>query len=125
MKVPDICAKLFCYCGCDLTDNHASLLDCFKGDHYVDCSICQDEAILALELKKQGKSLAEIQKAVDNRFLKQYHEVFKEPSEALLKYRKQRLWQPSQPEEPADASSAPNKANTTTKPKQPGCCGNK
>src|SRR5438105_5449302 len=26
---PHVCSKLFCYCGCDITDNHNNLLDCF------------------------------------------------------------------------------------------------
>ena len=41
---PEICAKLFCYCGCDETDEHDTLLDCFTTDHGVDCHICQEEA---------------------------------------------------------------------------------
>jgi hypothetical protein len=30
-QIPDICSKLFCYCGCEAkeTDDHSSLLDCF------------------------------------------------------------------------------------------------
>jgi hypothetical protein len=137
-KVPDICAKLFCYCGCDLSDNHSSLLDCFTSDHGADCSICQDEAILALKMKKEGKSLADIQKAVDRRFLKEYQQVFSVPSEALLKYRQQREWHPSEPEDsPRPSASAPGgaaKSGNADKPagatnlavpKKPGCCGGK
>jgi hypothetical protein len=71
-EVPEICAKLFCYCGCDKADEHASLLDCFTCDHGVDCSICQEEAIIAAHLKKNGKSLAEIQTAVDTAYSDQY-----------------------------------------------------
>jgi hypothetical protein len=136
-KVPDICAKLFCYCGCDLSDNHSSLLDCFTSDHGADCSICQDEAILALKLKNEGKSLADIQKAVDTHFLKEYQQVFSVPSEALLKYRQQREWHPSTPEDAPQSSAAetggPGKDNAAkpagaasiAKPKKPGCCGGK
>jgi Protein of unknown function with PCYCGC motif len=137
-KVPDICAKLFCYCGCDLSDNHSSLLDCFTTDHGADCSICQDEAVLALKMKKEGKSLADIQKAVDRRFLKEYQQVFSVPSEALLKYRQQREWHPSTPEDaPQPSASAaggsakpgnvdkPAGAANLVVPKKPGCCGGK
>lgn len=84
-EVPDICSKLFCYCGCDLTDSHVSLLDCFTGDHGVDCTICQEEAIIALHLHKSGKNLAQIQDAIDRAFAPQY--PWEKPSDALKKYR--------------------------------------
>ncbi len=89
-EAPDVCLKLFCYCGCDLTDEHNSLLDCFTSDHGVDCHICQEEALIGLKMKRQGKSIAEIQKAVDIMFYKQY--PFDEVSPALKKYRAERLW---------------------------------
>src|SRR5262249_14426704 len=84
-EVPDICKKLFCYCGCDMTDSHSSLLDCFTCEHGVDCTICQDEAIIALNLKKKGKSLADIQKEIDQAFQTLY--PWEKPSPALEKYR--------------------------------------
>lgn len=87
---PDVCSKLFCYCGCDLTDEHTSLLDCFTSDHGVDCHICQEEALIGLKLKREGKTTAEIQKTVDIMFHKQY--PFDEVSPALKKYRQERLW---------------------------------
>jgi len=71
-KSKDICSKLFCYCGCDMTDEHTSLLDCFTSMHGVDCAICQEEALIAYKLKEQGKSLAQIQRAIDERFAAQY-----------------------------------------------------
>ncbi|MBS1989237.1 MAG: hypothetical protein JSS83_01900 [Cyanobacteria bacterium SZAS LIN-3] len=87
---PEICAKLFCYCGCDLTDEHNSLLDCFTSDHGVDCYICQEEALVALKMKKQGKGLAEIQKAVDLAYRREY--PFDDKSPAYKKYMADRLW---------------------------------
>ncbi len=89
-QIPEICAKLFCYCGCDLTDCHGDLLDCFTCDHGVDCKICQDEAILALKLHKKGKSLEDIQKAIDKKYSKEY--PFEAESEALKKYKASRSW---------------------------------
>ncbi len=83
--IPDVCSKLFCYCGCDLTDSHTSLLDCFTCMHGMDCDICQDEAIVALHLKEEGKSLAEIQQTIDDGFAYQY--PWDKPSPALIKYR--------------------------------------
>jgi hypothetical protein len=71
-KAKDTCSKLFCYCGCDLSEEHTSLLDCFTSMHGVDCAICQEEAIIAWHMKEQGKSLGQIQKAIDERFAAQY-----------------------------------------------------
>lgn len=107
-RCPEICAKLFCYCGCDVTDEHGSLLDCFTSDHGVDCYICQEEALVALQMKKEGKSLAEIQKVIDQSYEKQY--PF-DATEILLKYRRERLWQP-QTEKPSSKGKAPGNKET-------------
>lgn len=32
-EIPDILAGLHCYCGCDKSIGHRSLLDCFVDDH--------------------------------------------------------------------------------------------
>ncbi len=85
-KAKDICSKLFCYCGCDLTDEHTSLLDCFTSMHGVDCAICQEEAIIASNMKEQGKTLAQIQKAIDDKFAGQY--PWEEASPTFEKYLK-------------------------------------
>jgi hypothetical protein len=82
---PDLCQKLFCYCGCDMTDSHANLLDCFTCDHGADCQICQDEAIIGLHMKQEGKSLFKIQKSIDEAFSQQY--PWDKPSSQLTKYR--------------------------------------
>jgi hypothetical protein len=123
-KTPGICSKLFCYCGCDETDSHRSLLDCFTSDHGIDCSICQDEAVIALRMKNDGKSLAEIQRAIDTRFLREYHLLYQTPTKGLLKYREERLWHPSTPEEsPSDSHTAGKSSNGAVG--KPGCCGHK
>ena len=64
----------------------------------MDCNICQEEAILALKMQGQGKSLAEIQKAVDQKYVAEYNSVFQTPSPILIKYRNQRLWKPTSAE---------------------------
>jgi hypothetical protein len=117
-QCPEVIAKLFCYCGCDMTDSHTSLLDCFTTDHGADCAICQDEAIMALDLKQQNKSMADIQKAIDKKFEKEY--PYNAPTAILSQYRKTRLWQPIGGATPAPATKP------TLKPgKQAGnCCGN-
>jgi hypothetical protein len=86
---PEIIANLFCYCGCDMTDKHNSLLDCFTTEHGADCPICTDEAILASRLKQAGQSVAEIQQAVDKKFAKEY--PFDSPSLQLVRYKAKAL----------------------------------
>jgi hypothetical protein len=87
---PEICAKLFCYCGCDLTDEHTSLLDCFTSDHGVDCFICQEEALVANKMKQQGKGLSEVQKTVDLAYCHEY--PWDENSPAFKKYIADKAW---------------------------------
>ena len=69
---PEVMEKVFCYCGCDLTDHHVSLLDCFTSVHGVDCHICQEEAILARRMNSDGAPIIEIQKAIDEKYSKDY-----------------------------------------------------
>lgn len=89
---PEVMAKLFCYCGCDETDKHSYLIDCFTGNHGMDCHICQEEAVLALRLYRDGASIAEIQKRVDNDYSKYY--PFDKDTESYAKYKAMRLWNP-------------------------------
>lgn len=106
---PEICAKLFCYCGCDMTDDHDSLLDCFTTDHGVDCHICQEEALIALKMKREGKTMKQIQQAIDIMFEKEY--PFDEPSAVIQKYRKNRLWHPGTVKTLGKAGSAAGKSS--------------
>lgn len=105
-EIPEICAKLFCYCGCDLTDCHGSLLDCFTSDHGVDCHICQEESILALKFHRKGKSLSDIQKFIDKRYAKEY--PFEVESPILQKYKRERLWDAAKKSIPAASSKVDN-----------------
>lgn len=114
-QIPDIVDKLFCYCGCDLTDCHGSLLDCFTSDHGVDCHVCQEEAIIALRLHKKGKPLAYIQKKIDKKYEKEY--PFELESNTLKKYRAERLWGSKKKSE----SGKP--AIRKHRDKKAGCCG--
>ncbi len=87
---PEILDKLFCYCGCDRTDGHNALLDCFTSEHGVYCDDCQEEAILANKLNKDGKSMKDIQEAVDKKFSRHY--PFEKPSLRYQKYKDSRLY---------------------------------
>lgn len=114
---PEVMAKLFCYCGCDMTDSHSALIDCFTGQHGMDCHICQEEAVLALRMHRDGASIPEIQKRVDAEFAKQY--PFTEKTDALKKYEAMRA---------GTTPPAPAADKSTAKPKvKPGfsagnCC---
>ncbi len=92
-QIPVICTKLFCYCGCDGTEDHTSLFDCYKDNHSVDCDYCKGEAVLAFKMNKKGCSIADIQKAVDLNWGPHYP-WYKEPSDTIKKYWKTRLWAP-------------------------------
>ena len=87
---PEVMEKLFCYCGCDLTDSHTSLLDCFTSAHGVDCHICQEEAVLALKMHKEGTPIKQIQQEIDERYSDKY--PFEEQTPAYKKYKSTRLW---------------------------------
>ena len=87
---PEIMNKLFCYCGCDITDSHISLLDCFTSIHGVDCHICQEEAVVALKLNRDGTSVGDIQKIVDEKYAEHY--PFEEDSPTYKNYKATRLY---------------------------------
>jgi hypothetical protein len=122
-ECPELCANLFCYCGCDQTDHHSSLLDCFTTDHSADCQICRAEVFLALGMKKQGKTLSEIQSAIDEKYASEY--PFTDPSPALKAYRAKRDGKPA-PNSP-DASNKKSEAKPKLKAgkKAGNCCGHK
>ena len=42
---PGLLAQLWCYCGCDRTSGHRSLLDCYRDYHGANCAICSGEAL--------------------------------------------------------------------------------
>ncbi|MBX3152175.1 hypothetical protein KF728_18600 [Candidatus Obscuribacterales bacterium] len=125
-EVPEVCEKLFCYCGCDMTDCHGSLLDCFTSDHGVDCHICQEEAILALKFHRKGKSISDIQKFIDKRYAKEY--PFETESPTLQKYKRERLWDNGKKaaskttgEQNSEAGAEPKLKQGRTKSES--CCG--
>lgn len=54
-----------CYCHCDRSSGHGSLLDCFASRHGAGCDICQKEAFYAYEQTKKGKNPAQIREGVE------------------------------------------------------------
>ena len=53
-----------CYCHCDRSQGHGSLLDCFASKHGSGCNICISEAFYSYEQSRQGKTSAEIRAGI-------------------------------------------------------------
>ena len=65
---PALLAQLHCYCGCDRTDNHKNLLDCFRDKHGSTCAICVGEAREGEVLANQGMPVEQIRDALRARY---------------------------------------------------------
>ena len=59
-EIPVTIAQLPCYCHCDRGFGHKSLYSCFEDDQAAHCAVCVNEALLALKMEKDGKSVPEI-----------------------------------------------------------------
>jgi len=53
-----------CYCHCDRSVGHGSLLDCFTSKHGSGCNICMAEALYSYEQTKKGKTPAQIREGI-------------------------------------------------------------
>jgi hypothetical protein len=53
-----------CYCHCDRSQGHGSLLDCFVSRHGSGCDICQKEDFYAYEQSHKGKTAAQIREGI-------------------------------------------------------------
>lgn len=133
-EIPALAQKLFCYCGCDYTDEHTSLLDCYTCDHSVDCDYCKGEIMMAFKMHRKGASVAEIQKTIDLNWGPHYP-FYEQPSDAVKKYWKTRLWAPGagptkfehQDEKKPIIDPFTGAKETTSKPmsNKSDCCGGK
>jgi len=54
-----------CYCHCDRSSGHGSLLDCFVSRHGSGCDICQKEAFYSYEQTKKGKTPTQIREGIE------------------------------------------------------------
>jgi hypothetical protein len=63
-KIKPVLYEQPCYCMCDKTDGHTSLLDCFVGLHASTCNLCRMEAIFAYQQTEKGMTPAQIRKAI-------------------------------------------------------------
>src|SRR3972149_2157791 len=67
-EIPEILDNIYCYCHCQKHSGHKSLLSCYTDKHATFCDVCQNEAIMAYELYKEGKDIKTIKKMVDEEF---------------------------------------------------------
>ena len=54
-----------CYCHCDRSQGHGSLLDCFAGKHAAECGVCIREALYSFEQSKKDKTPAQIRDGIE------------------------------------------------------------
>lgn len=55
-----------CYCHCDRSRGHASLLDCFTSQHAAECGVCIREGIYSYEQSRKGKSATQIRDGIEH-----------------------------------------------------------
>lgn len=53
-----------CYCHCDRSQGHSSLLDCFASKHGAGCDICIYEDFYSYEQSRKGKTAAQIRASI-------------------------------------------------------------
>jgi len=54
-----------CYCHCDRSQGHGSLLDCYVSKHAAVCGICEREDFYAFEQSRKGKTGAQIREGIE------------------------------------------------------------
>lgn len=65
---PELFDGVYCACRCDKSMEHRSLLSCFESRQPIGCMACRDEAELVARLARDGRTLEEIRRAVDEEF---------------------------------------------------------
>jgi hypothetical protein len=54
-----------CYCYCDRSQGHGSLLDCFASKHGSGCETCVREALYTYERSRKGWTAAQIREGIE------------------------------------------------------------
>ena len=67
-EYPRLFDGLYCYCRCEKSMGHRSLLSCFESDQAIGCLGCREEARIVARMAREGKSLADIRAAVDRKW---------------------------------------------------------
>lgn len=70
-EIPETIAQLPCYCYCDSSIGHKSLHSCFVDTHASQCTVCVNEALIAYNMQKNGKTPAEIREYIIQQYSKQ------------------------------------------------------
>ena len=65
-RVKKILYQQPCYCHCDRSQGHTSLLDCFASRHGSGCDVCMREAIYSYEQSRKGKTAAQIRAGIQH-----------------------------------------------------------
>ena len=65
-RVKPILYQQPCYCHCDRSVGHTSLLDCFASKHGSGCDVCMREAIYSYEQSHNGKTAAQIRTGIEH-----------------------------------------------------------
>ena len=65
-KVKKLLYQEPCYCHCDRSKGHTSLLDCFASNHGSECGVCLSEALYTYEQSRQGKTAAQIRQGIEH-----------------------------------------------------------
>ena len=64
-KVKRVLYQQPCYCHCDRSIGHQSLLDCYVGKHASVCDVCMREAFYAYEQTQKKKTAAQIRAGIE------------------------------------------------------------
>jgi hypothetical protein len=63
-RVEKVLYKQPCYCHCDRSEGHGSLLDCYVSKHASMCDICLREAFYSYEQTRKGKTPQQIRTGI-------------------------------------------------------------
>jgi hypothetical protein len=55
-----------CYCHCDRSQGHGSLLDCYVSKHAAVCGVCEREDFYSYEQSRKGKTAAQIREGIEH-----------------------------------------------------------
>ena len=64
-RVKKILYQQPCYCHCDQSRGHGSLLDCYVSKHAAVCGVCEREDFYAYEQSHKGKTAAQIREGIE------------------------------------------------------------
>ncbi len=69
-EVPEVLEQLPCFCGCMTSFGHKNNLFCFMDEHGSACTICQNIAVDARNMHKDGLSIERIKETIVAKYAK-------------------------------------------------------